>query len=198
MDRHPYHHRLHYRRALLRENDGCIGSNRGIATCCGVVSVSSDAAQVRCGGEARDGERRVELPDGVHATARARQRRRSACPIAGVARVVFALAACRYELPPHRGGRAADWSRSETRREKTLPKLLCSSSRLVYPAPLRRVAAWPPAESGTDQEWDRLWDRFTAKTRHSGAGSPVGPSRTSRITRVFGTRADFFSDSVSV
>src|SRR5215213_3215527 len=33
--------------------------------------------------------------------------------------------------------------------------------------------------------WDRLWDRFTAKTRHFDAGSPVGPSGTSRIYKGF-------------
>ena len=55
MDRHLYHHRLQYLRALLSENDGCTGSKWGIATCCGIVP--SHPMQHRY-----DGFGSVELP----------------------------------------------------------------------------------------------------------------------------------------
>jgi hypothetical protein len=41
--------------------------------------------------------------------------------------------------------------------------------------PLRRASL----RVSVVREWDRLWDRFSVKTRHCGAGNPVGPSGTS-------------------
>jgi hypothetical protein len=97
--RHLYHHRLQYLRALLIENDGCIGWKWRIATCCGVVP--SHPMQHRY-----DVAVRRPIESAAWSFVMARMQRlvldnaaSQHVPSGGVACVVFALAACGTSSP---------------------------------------------------------------------------------------------------